>query len=160
MVRRVAAAQRGGEIVREHPARHVLGHRAPRVEDLRVAEAVGGAQEARQQLAQLGAEEAGGAEAMRLEHRDDAGGARLGGRQRGADLLAVVRVVVHHADAARGDADQLEAARHPGEAAQRVLHRARPDAELERDQRGGGGVLEVVGAGLGDVEGQRAAGRV
>ena len=49
----------------------------------------------------------------------------LGGRDRGAELLAVVRVVVHHADAGGGHADHLEAARDAREAGEQRRDRRR-----------------------------------
>ena len=64
---------------------------AARVEDLRVAKSIGRSKQTRQHLGQLGAQEARGTEAVRLEHRDDALGAGLRSGQRGGDLRPVVR---------------------------------------------------------------------
>src|SRR2546422_10966044 len=57
----------------------------------------------------------------------------------------------------RGRAHRLEPARDAGEACEQGLDLERIDAELERDQRGGGGILEVVEPGLRDVDHDVAA---
>ena len=91
---------------------------------------------------------------MRLEDGDDARRPRLRRGEGGANLLAVVRVVVHDVDIARRRADQLEATRDAREAREQADHRIGVEADLERDQRGGGGVLEVVQPGLRNVQGR------
>ena len=157
MVPGVPTAQAFGQVTRQDSARDVLRNRAARVEDLRVAEAVLRPQKSREELLELGAQKAGRAEPVGLKDDDDA---RRAGLRRGdgrADLLAIVRVVVHDADAARGRAHRLEPARDAGEACEQGLDLERIDAELERDQRGGGGILEVVEPGLRDVDHDVAA---
>src|SRR5207302_2127951 len=99
----VSTAQAFGQVTRQDSARDVLRNRAARVEDLRVAEAVLRPQKFREELLELGAQKAGRAEPVGLKDDDDA---RRAGLRRGdgrADLLTVVGVVVHDADAARGD---------------------------------------------------------
>src|SRR6267142_1654217 len=94
---------------------------------------------------------------MGLEDGDDA---RRPGLRRGdgrANLLAVVRVVVHDVDVARRRADQLETARDAREACEQAHHGVGVETDLERDHRGGGGVLEVVEPGLWEVQGQITA---
>ena len=88
-------------------------------------------------------------EAVRLEHRDDPRGARLGGGERRADLLAVVRVVVDHADAARAWCRRLRSGGPRRGSAPARRDGPRREPELEGDQRGGGRVLEVVRPGCG-----------
>ena len=74
-----------------------------------------------------------------------------------ANLLAVVRVVVHDVDVARRGPDQLEAAGDTREACEQAHDGIGVEPDLERDQRGGGGVLEVVESRLRDIQGQVAA---
>ena len=55
-------------------------------------------------------------------------------------------------------ADHLEAAGDAREPREQARHGRRIEAELERHQRCGGGVLEVVQAGLREIQGEIAAG--
>jgi hypothetical protein len=119
----MAARDGRREIVGEHRARHVPRDRSTGVEDLRVAEAVLGSQQAGQQLAELGSEKARRAETVGLEHCHHALRASLRGADGRSQLLGVVGVVVHHADAIAGDADNLKAPRHPGKT---------PDTQIAR----------------------------
>ena len=89
---------------------------------------------------------------MRLEDRHHPRGAGLGGGDRRPELVRVVRVVVHHPDAGRGRADDLEPARHAREASEPRGDRARLEAELDGDDGGRRRVLEVVQARLRHVE--------
>src|SRR5262245_64035124 len=102
---------RGADVLGEIAARQVARNGPAGVEDFRVAEAIDATEQRGKQLAQLAAQEARGAEAVRLEHGYDARRGRLRGGERRADLFGVVREVVDHPDARGGDADGLEAAR-------------------------------------------------
>src|SRR5438132_1682185 len=102
--------------------------------------------------AELRAEESRRAKAVRLEDGDHAVGARLRRGERGPDLLPVVSVVIDHADTAGRGADDLKSPGHPRKARQGGPDRRGGHAQLERDQRRGGSVLEIVYARLRNVE--------
>ena len=89
---------------------------------------------------------------MRLEDGDHAVGARLRRGEGRPDLLSVVSVVIDHADAAGRGADDLKSPGHPRKAGQGGPDRRGGHAQLERDQRGGGSVLEIVYARLRNLE--------
>ena len=81
---------------------------------------------------------------MRLEGDDQpAPEALAGGAQRGADLLGMVTVVVHHQDVLLL-ALHLEAAVDAAELLERVGREPPRDAEIVRDGDGGEGVQRVV----------------
>ncbi len=96
---------------------------------------------------------------MGLEDGDDPAGTGLCGRERRPQFLAVVGVVVHDTDARSGNAYHLEAPGHARKIRQQTRHLVRIDPQLDRHHGGGRGVLEVVQAGLGNVEGHDARGQ-
>src|SRR6266446_3839830 len=157
VVARIAALESLREIVRQHAARDVLRDGPAGVKDLGVAEAILRTEERRDERPELVAQEARRAEAVGLEDGDDARRARLRRGDGRAELLAIVRVVVHDQDVSRRRTEHLETARDAGEAREQGHHGVGVDPELERHQRGGGGVQEVVETRLRNVQRQVAA---
>src|SRR5207237_3511996 len=120
---RVTAVEGGGQVVGEHTARDILGDGSAGVKDLGVAEAILRAEQGRDHRLELATQKARRAEAVRLEDGNHPGGSRLRRGDGRANVLAVVGVVVHDVNVARGRADQLEAARDDGDKEVQVRQR-------------------------------------
>src|SRR6266487_4272133 len=131
MILGIPAAQLGWKIIGQHLARDVARDGPAAVEDLRVAEAILGAEQTGDEGAELRAEESRRAKAVRLEDGDHAVGARLRRGERRPDLLPVVSVVIDHANAAGRDADDLKSPGHPRKARQGGPDRRGGHAQLE-----------------------------